>query len=255
MTAIKAIIIDDEKHSIGSLEILLKEYVPSVRLVGSALEPANGIAMIAELQPDLVFLDIAMPDMNGFELLDSLDERNFEVIFTTAYNEYTLHAIRVSAVDYLLKPVDVQELIRAVERVRARIDKYQNTLSKPVKDWEKLLATIPRETHTATIALPTFEGIEMIPVPDIIYVEADGNYAKLVMEHAESLLVSKTLKDMDELLGRYDFLRVHHSYLVRINRVRRYVRGDGGSVIMDNGDELSVSRSRKEDLLRALRGQ
>ncbi|MDX1409497.1 MAG: LytTR family DNA-binding domain-containing protein, partial [Saprospiraceae bacterium] len=165
-----------------------------------------------------------------------------------------LKAIRASAADYLLKPVDVQELIQAVERVRRRMRRYATATEQAERRWETLLAALPRETTSnTTIALPTFEGIEIIPVQRILYVEADSNYARLVLEGGDSLLVSRTLKDLEELLIDHQFLRIHHSYLVKVSRIRRYVRGDGGSVVIDNGDELSVSRRRKEDLLKILR--
>lgn len=248
----KAIIVDDEAHCIGTLQILLQDYIPIVEIIGTCRNGHEGIAMIAAHKPDLLFLDIAMPKMNGFEMLERIQDPTFEIIFTTAYDQYALQAFKVSAIDYLLKPIDKEELILAVEKVRKKIGQ-QRSDDDYKKRWSLFLENIQKDHQRfPNIAFPTAVGIEMIPARDIMYAEANGNYSQLHLTSGEKFLVSKTLKEVDDTLQPYGFLRVHHSYLVNALMIRRYVRGEGGYVVLQNGQHFNVSRRRKDVVIQAL---
>jgi len=250
----KAVLIDDEVHCIGALEILLQRHCPEIEIVGKANNGEEGILVINQHKPEVVFLDIEMPRINGFEMLSHLKDIDFKIIFTTAYDTFAIKAFRVSAVDYLLKPVDKNELMSAVEKAKAynsngdSIDKstYQNQI-------DSLLENIKVKTQQfPNLALPTLSGLEMVKINDILYLESDGNYTRLFKENKEDILVSKTLKVLEEQLRNHNFVRIHHSHMVNINRITRYVQGDGGYVILENGQHLNVSRRKKNALMEKL---
>lgn len=242
----RAIIIDDEKHCREGLAILLKKYCPQVELLDNFGEPKAALKFIEEQKPELVFLDIEMPEMNGFELLESCEERNFEVVFTTAYNEYAIKAIRHSALDYLLKPVNKNELMEAVERVKA--GKAAETSSRV----DKLLDLLSNKKGHGKIALPAMEGLIVINVSDILYCESESAYTRFFMIDKRCITVSKVLKDAEALLADKGFYRVHHSYVINMAYVQKYIRGDGGEVIMSNGVNIPVSRTKRQDFLNQL---
>jgi two-component system LytT family response regulator len=245
---IKTIAIDDEYHCLGTLEILISEYCPDVQLIDKCQSPKNAFDLINKHQPDLVFLDIEMPGMTGFELLEQFDTIPFSVIFTTGYDKYAIRAIRVSALDYLLKPVDPKDLKLAVEKIR----KQQ---FRPLEEQFRLLLdrVQQRETMVRQIAVPTRDGFEMILIDQLIRCEADDNYTRLFLKNNKVLLICKTLKETEEQLREFNFFaRVHHSFLVNLNEVTRYVRGDGGYLIMRDGSTVDVSKSRKESLLKKI---
>ena len=252
----KTIIIDDEKHCSGTLEILLKKYCPSVEQLAVCQNGEEGIQAIRKYNPDLIFLDIEMPRMNGFEMLSQIENPSFEIIFTTAYDNFAIKAFKVSAIDYLLKPIDKNELILGVEKAESRIQKPEAAKISLHKEQIDLFLENIKESKRPfpNIALPTLAGLEMIRIHEIMYIESDGNYCKLFMSNQQQLVVSKTLKEMEQLLELHNFIRIHHSYLVNAVYIRRYVKGDGGYIVLKNEQHLNVSRRKKEDLIRILKG-
>ncbi|MEO6357751.1 MAG: LytTR family DNA-binding domain-containing protein [Ferruginibacter sp.] len=243
---IKAIIIDDERHCLETLSILLKESCPQVQLLEQCRSAKQGLAAIEKYQPDLVFLDIEMPVMNGFELLEQFTEIPFAIIFTTSYDQYAIKAIHFSALEYLLKPVDPVELQHAVKKVEE-----QRHLPL-AEQFQQLLKQI-RGKHNGfnKIAVPTTEGFELVPTDTVLYLEANDNYTHLFLKDKTKIIACRTLKDMGEQIQDFNFfLRVHHSYIVNLNEVTKYVRGEGGYLVMSDGSSLNVSRSRKDALLK-----
>jgi two-component system LytT family response regulator len=245
---IKAIIIDDEIHCRKTLGMLLKEYCPGVEVTEQCSEAESGLAAIQKHKPDLVFLDIEMPNMNGFEMLEKLPEINFEIIFTTSYDQYAIKAFRFSALDYLLKPVGREELQTAVQKIARRM---QFPLPQQL---EILLQKLHQPVSSVQkIALPTMEGLQMIAVNSIISCESDSNYTIFFLKNKQKLIVSRPLKEIEEMLDEYSFLRVHNSYLINLNEIDKYVKGEGGYLVMTDGTSIDVSRSKKEMLLNKLR--
>lgn len=243
---IKAILIDDEMYCLDTLRMLLADYCPEVEVADAFLSAKKAQDAIAKIKPDLVFLDIEMPVMNGFEFLEHYTSIPFSVVFTTSYDQYAIKAIRFSALDYLLKPIDPKELVSAVRKIAA-----QKRL--PSDEQFRMLADQFQNKKKAftRVAVPTLEGFELIPVEEILFCEAENNYTLFFLKQNRKLVVSRTLKDIDEQLGDYlSFLRVHHSYIVNLNEVAKYVRGEGGYLVMSNGATVSVSRGRKDALLR-----
>lgn len=244
---IKAIIIDDEPYCCDALQILLERYCPQVTVAGICHSGEAAMKLIPDIKPQLVFLDIEMPRMNGFDLLERLPSINFELIFTTSYNQYAIKAIRFSALDYLLKPVDREELQTAVRRVE---QKLVHPLSQQL---EILLQKISQPASSVQrIALPTMEGLQLIPIQSIISCSSSSNYTVFHLKERQKLTVSRTLKEIEEMLEEHAFLRVHHSFLVNLNEISRYVRGEGGYLVMSDQSTVDVSRSKKDALLQKL---
>jgi len=243
---IKAIIIDDEVHCLKALSMLLEEYCPDIQLLEKCPAAKKGLEAIEKLRPDLVFLDIEMPVMNGFELLEQLDKIPFAIIFTTSYDQYAIKAFRFSALDYLLKPIDPDEFISAVKKVK---EQYHYSIAE---QFQILLKHIQgKTTGLNKIAVPTSEGFELIPVDEIIYLEANDNYTHLFRKNKSRIVARRTLKEMEEQLNDFTFiLRVHHSFVVNLNEVIKYVRGEGGYLVMSDTSIVNVSRSRKETLMK-----
>jgi two-component system LytT family response regulator len=242
---IKAILIDDEQHCRETLSIQLDRYCPEVQLLAACGSAAQGLQAIANHHPEVVFLDVEMPHMNGFEMLQQLDKITFEVIFTTGYDSYAIKAIRFSALDYLLKPVDKDELKKAVAKISAK------KAHSMTQQFDILLEKLGnKQTTLQKIALPTQDGFELLPVHNIISCESDSNYTNVYLKNGRKILVSRTLKEIEELLEGHCFLRVHHSHVVNLEEVARYIRGEGGYVIMSDNSTINVSRSRKEALLK-----
>jgi two-component system, LytTR family, response regulator len=236
------LIIDDENHCIKTLTNLLENNFPEVKILGSCNESGKAYELIKHHQPDFIFLDIEMPMLNGFDLLTKFDRLNFEVIFTTAYDTYAIKAIRYSALDYLLKPIDLEDLTFAIEKLKRKptsISKAQVHVAN----------VIHNKQMPETIALPASDGLIFIPVNDIVYCTADGSYTRIQLIDKSEMLLSKTLGDIEEILGESNFFRIHHSTLVNLKQVRKYIRGEGGEVIMSNGKNLMVARTRKIDFL------
>lgn len=242
---LKAILIDDEKHCRETLSIQLERYCPEIELLAQCPSAAEGLQAIAQYNPEVVFLDVEMPQMNGFEMLQQLSPPAFEVIFTTGYDAYAIKAIRCSALNYLLKPIDKEELKKAVAKVS---QKNEHTLAEQL---DVLLQKLGSKTGSLQkIALPTGEGFELVPLEQILHCESDSNYTNIMLSSGKKLLVSRTLKEIEELLEGHAFLRVHHSHLVNLNEITRYIRGEGGYVVMSNNKSIAVSRSRKDALLK-----
>ena len=252
----KALIIDDEQHCIDALSILIRKYCPGVSIAATCLSGECGLKAIQEYQPELVFLDIAMPKMSGFDLLSTLEEVDFEIIFTTAYDNYAIQAFKVSAADYLLKPIDRQELVQALEIVAERI-RMKNTVRSIHSKTEYLNVLLENlqqgNNHFSKIALPTNNGLEILNEQDILYLLGDSNYVHLHLKGGKKLLVSKTIKYVEERLHAHYFFRIHHSYLINIHEIIRYNKGDGGSVVMSDGKELCVSKNKKAELISILK--
>jgi two-component system LytT family response regulator len=244
---IKAIIIDDEPYACQALATLLERHCPEVALAGICQDARQAPALAAEIKPQLIFLDVEMPHMNGFELLEKLDTASCDIIFTTSYDQYAIRAIRFSALDYLLKPVDVEELKSAVRRSGGR-----STSSLP-QQLDILLTKLQQPVAASKhIALPTMEGLQIVPVHTIIYCSSNSNYTILSLQDKQKLIISRTLKEVEEMLEEHRFLRVHHSHLVNLDEVKKYIRGEGGSLLMSDGATIDVSRSKKEILLKNL---
>ncbi len=244
---IKTIIIDDEPNSCEALATLLERYCPDIELLGIYYNAADALIAVRQLQPGLVFLDVEMPKMNGFEMLEQLSSINFDLIFTTSYDKYALKAIRFSAIDYLLKPVDREEMQRAVQKI---IQRSQKPIAQQL---EILMQKINNPTKPiGKIAMPTMEGLQMIPVDSIISCESDSNYTILYLKDKQKVIVSRTLKDIEDLLEEHSFSRVHHSYMVNLNEIQKYIKGEGGYLLMSDGSTVDVSRSKKETLLKRL---
>jgi two-component system LytT family response regulator len=244
---IKAIIVDDEPNCCESLATLLERYCPEVKVADICYSGEAALAAIKDQPPQIVFLDIEMPIMNGFQMLEEISELNFELIFTTSYDQYAIKAVRFSALDYLLKPIDREELQQAVQKAKKR-------LQYPLPQQLEIL--FHKLNHPVTpiqkIAMPTMEGLQLISVNDIISCISNSNYTILHLKNNIKLTASRTLKEVEELLEEYAFLRVHHSHVVNLNEINKYIKGDGGYLFMSDGSTLDVSRSRKEILLQKL---
>ncbi|HMH23600.1 MAG TPA: LytTR family DNA-binding domain-containing protein [Puia sp.] len=239
---IKAIIVDDEPDCSETLGLLLERCCPQVQVVAICNSGAQALREITSQQPDLVFLDIEMPHMNGFQLLEKLPSIAFDIVFTTSYDQYAIKAIRFSAMDYLLKPVDREELKIAVEKVSRR-------KQPPLPQQLEILLQRLHQPTASKIAIPTMEGLQMIPVESIITCASNSNYTTLHLKGQQKITASRTLKEIEEMLDGLSFLRVHQSSLVNLNEVSKYVRGEGGYLVMSDGTSIDVSRSRKESLL------
>lgn len=243
---IKAILVDDEADGRTVLHTLIKMYCPQIDVIGEASSGEQGLALIDELNPDLVFLDIDMPGMNGFSMLKRLKEITFEVIFVTAHHHYALKAIKHSALDYLLKPVDKTELIEAVE-------KFSKTDGNKVNErMSFLLNNESKESVELTqIILNVREGYIFTDINDIIRCEADGNYTLVFLKNGEKQLACKTLKEFEHLLVQNNFWRIHKSHLINLKHLKKYVKGDGGgNVVMIDNSEIEVSRRNKDAFLK-----
>ena len=241
-----AIIIDDELKGRIALRQKLFDYCNDVRLIGEAENGEEGITLISILNPDIVFLDIEMPRMDGFDMLLRLPQKKFDLIFTTAYDQYAIKAIRYAAFDYLLKPIDIEELKAAVAK--------SNDSNRGAT--EKKLEVLDQNLHGAAllnkIAIPTLEGLIFYNIADIVHLEASRNYTIIYFINDVKLTACKTLKDFEELLPIDTFFRTHHSHLINLNYIKRYIKGDGGQIEMQNGNCIDVARRKKEDFLKAI---
>lgn len=244
---IKAIIVDDEKKSRMTLANLIETYCPAVSVVELCESVTVAEKAIKKFDPDLVFLDIEMPFENGFNLLERIKTPAFQVIFVTAYDHYAIKAIKYSALDYILKPVDSDELLAAVEKIEER----KTDVSIQASQFELLLANL-KKGGRARIAIPTFDGLRMVNVEEIIRCVADESYTEIILSTGEKLIVSRILKEYEDLLSDLNFFRVHNSCLINLAHVVRYVKGDGGNVIMSNGECVEVARRKKIELLNKL---
>jgi len=240
---LKSIIVDDEPKSRENLQIVLQDFVSNVTVEALCATVNEAVTAINNTKPDIVFLDIEMQQETGFDLLNKIGEIDFEVIFITAYSDYAIKAIKFSAIDYLLKPIDIEELKSAVQRV---IQKREGRTSGRLRILRDNL-TAPKEK--LKIGLPTAHGIIFTGVENILYCEASSNYTVLYTTDGKEYVASKTLKEYEDLLLEYNFFRIHHSYLVNLSAIKKYVKGDGGYVILANEVSLDVSKRKKTDFL------
>lgn len=240
--------IDDETHCIETLRYELERSCPEVEIVDTATSGQEGIQKITQHSPDLIFLDIEMPGMNGFEMLRQLGNIDGDVIFVTAYDQYAIQAFQFSAIDYLLKPVVSEKLTEAIEKVNNRLSRNQN------KQLKALLHNLQFGAKSPRIALPSGRGLDIVDVENISHCIAESNYTHFQMQDGRKYLMSKTLKDIDDLLSNFNFFRIHQSYLVNMQHIQRYVRDDGGYVIMVCGEKIPIAKRRKEEFMKLLRG-
>lgn len=249
MEKLKAILVDDELSSLQNLRQKLDEFCPNLQVVAMAQRPEEAMLLIRHHKPDVIFLDIEMPKMSGFRMLDELGDCDFEIIFTTAYNHYAIDAIRISAFDYLMKPIAIKDLQIAVDRLnrsrfaqtREKIDILKTSMSD-------------KKSQDDKIAIPTSEGLEFIPIKNILHIESSSNYSKIFFREAKAILVTKLLKDFEDMLVPYRFYRIHNSHLINLNYIQKYMKAQGGQVLMQDGTVIDVARRKKEEFLKMIAG-
>ena len=246
---IQAYIIDDEFNSIQLLKLELEAYCPEIKVIDSFNDPIMGLKAIEKNAPDLLFLDIEMPGLNGFELLASLDQIKFDVIFITAYDQFAIKAFEFNAVDYLLKPVLKPKLLAAVQKI---VLKQEHAF--PETELKALINNI--QVHSSSgfekIALPTSDGFEFVHKDDIMYLQGESNYSWAFIENGKKYLIAKTLKELSSMIPFSQFYRVHKSYFVNLNHAIKYIRGSGGYLVMKSAVQIPVSRSQKPGLMEKL---
>ncbi|MFZ2898442.1 MAG: LytTR family DNA-binding domain-containing protein [Saprospiraceae bacterium] len=242
----KCILIDDEPDSLELLDLMIKKYCPELDVLGQYSCPRSGIEAIWDQRPDLVFLDVDMPEINGFGVLEACKKLPFLVIFTTAYDKYAVQAFKCSATDFLLKPIDRMELIAAVEKA-----KRQKSMQQLEEQRELLFKYLDQSKPTREkIAFPTSEGIVFLKVADIEYFEASGNYCIVyTTDNPRGTLFVRSLREIEEMLLDNNFIRTHNSYLVNLDKVKRYIRGDGGDLEMSNDKKVPIARHKKKVVL------
>jgi len=243
---LKAIIIDDEWKGSIALKQKLIDYCPSVRVVAQANSGTEGLEAIRLHKPDLVFLDIEMPRMDGFEMLQQIENKNFNIVFTTAYDQYAIKAIKYAAFDYLLKPVDIEELRHCVDKITQQT---QSNTGQKLKVLEENLHT---EMSINKIAIPTGDGLLFFDISNIVHLEAQSNYTAIHFINHPKLIASRTLKEFDDLLPQHLFFRTHHSHIINLRYIKRYIKGDGGTIEMQNGEHVDLARRKKEEFLRLI---
>ncbi|SDB44105.1 two component transcriptional regulator, LytTR family [Flavobacteriaceae bacterium MAR_2010_188] len=244
---INAILIDDELNALKNLKWEIEHFCPNIKIIDSFVDPVEAISAINYLKPDCVFLDIEMPEMDGFQLLNKLSYRNFDLIITTAYDNYAIKAFRAHAIDYLLKPIDSDDLKSAVSKITA--NKQKNVLGFELK---KVLQSISPPTAHRKIGLPMAGRIVYKNPETIVYCKSDGNYSEVYFADGNVEVVTLKLKEVEELIEHSDFFRVHNSYLINIRHISEYVRTDGPYLIMSNKKDIPISRTKKNDLLQRL---
>lgn len=249
---LKALLVDDEINNLESLQFLLQNDCEGVIVAGKASNAGEARDWLAQNSADVVFLDINMPGENGFQFLSSLATQNFKVVFVTAYNEYALQAIKASALDYILKPVNIEELQGTVEKLK-RSFKSPVTAEQNQQLLEHLLHTVSKKIPPKKIALPQLGGISFIEVDDMVSLQADSNYTIIHMNTMQKLVISKTLKDFEELLDETQFARIHKSYIVNLRYIKEYSTTDGGVVKMTDGNQWSISRRQLDIFLEKMK--
>ena len=244
---VRSIIIDDELKSRESLKILLSDFCEDVEVMTTCQNVTEGLEAIAQYKPDVVFLDIQMQRETGFDLLEKIKPIDFEVVFTTAHSEYAIKAFKFSAIDYLLKPIDIEELKKALYKVEKKMN---GSISDRL---EQLIHNLkPSTNQNFKLALPTTDGLIFVKIDDIVYCEASSNYTQIFTTDGKKHVISRTLKEYEDLLSDHNFFRIHNSHLINMSSIKKYVRGDGGYVIMNNDVSLDVSKRKKEAFLSRL---
>ena len=249
---IRVIIIDDEPLAVEALEIILKKKCrDDVEIIATSSSPQQGKSLIEEHQPDLVFLDVEMPGMSGIDLVRSFVNPIFRVVFITAFDAYAIEAFRLSAMDYLLKPVEVDDIVRVVDKIKNEIRKNENMLSIRIQNLEKLLiqnAVSPE----SRIGIAMVDKIVFVNISDIMYCEAKGVYTNICLQDGKKILASKPLGDFESQLFSHKFFRIHHSTLINLNCIKEFQRFNGGYVVMQNNEKLEVSHRKRKDFLDAI---
>jgi two-component system LytT family response regulator len=244
---IKAIIVDDEISAIKSLKWEIERFCEGIEISDSFTDPNEAISAINYLKPDCVFLDIEMPEMDGFQLLKSLKYRDFDLIITTAYDNYAIKAFKESAIDYLLKPIDTDDLLKSVKKIKK--NKEKNNLGSELK---KALENLLPKTNINKVSLPLSGKTVFVNADDIIYCKSDGNYSEIFLKEGQKEMLSKKLKEVEQLINNTNFFRVHNSYLVNINYIKEFIKSDGQYLVLEQGASIPVSRSKKSALLELL---
>jgi two-component system, LytTR family, response regulator len=240
---LRTIFIDDEPQSVALLRHLTAEYCPGVEVIGAYTDSMEALLAIRADKPDLVFLDIEMPKLNGFELLNQCQPIDFKVVFTTAYNQYAVRAFKYSALDYLLKPIAPEDLVAAVKKA------VQEPAMPDLKQYDVLQQFNPlRQNSPQKMVIPTLEGLIFIEITDIVHCDADGSYCKVWLVNGDSFVISKPLREVEEMLHFDYFYRSHHSHLINLRRIKKYIRADG-DVYMTNGNLIPVARSKRQEFL------
>jgi two-component system LytT family response regulator len=239
---LKTIIIDDEVNAVDFINTIIGEYCPELEVVGKAHNVTEGVSKIMESKPDLVFLDVEMPNGTGFDLLAHFPEKEFDVVFITAFNHYAIKAIKFSAVDYILKPININEFIEAVSRV---LQKRSSTSVRGNDNFKILMENLKTSTPSR-LAIPTADGMEYLNPKEILRIEADRSYSWFFLTGNRKILVSKNLKEFQDLLGDRYFFRSHNSHLINLKYVRRFIRREGGYIEMQDGAHIPISRNRKD---------
>ncbi|MEZ5040761.1 MAG: LytTR family DNA-binding domain-containing protein [Saprospiraceae bacterium] len=245
MQKIKSLIVDDEQDSRESLFHFLTKYCPEIEVIGSSTNIQEARQAIGIHQPKLLFLDIEMPYGNAFDLLEQLPEVDFEIVFITAFSQYAVQAFNLSAAHYLLKPIDIDELVTAVEKVKNRLQKIHTLNSANIL--KENLSYL--QSQHQKVVLPLLDGFEVVRMAEILYCEADENFTHFYFTNGKKSLICRKLKFFDQLLSLHGFCRIHRSYLINMEYVQRYVKGKGGTVVLENGQQLQVANARKNEFL------
>ncbi|MFW0717988.1 LytR/AlgR family response regulator transcription factor [Pedobacter sp. N23S346] len=252
MTTLKAIIVDDEEFARSSLFFLLQQNCPQVEITGIAKSVAEAKEILAHHSINLIFLDIAMPGGNGFELIPDAQKHQAAVIFTTAYDQYALKAIKANALDYLLKPIDIEELKIAVDKVSQHIRLFQNQHENDERI-ANLASSLGSKSEIRKLTLPYGQGFKMVDVDDIIYIEADSNYSVVHFANQDKITVSKVLREFEELLPTDQFVRIHKSSIINLNHLKEYNSKNGLQVFLKNGESINISRRRASDFFEKIK--
>jgi len=246
---LKAILIDDEKDALEVLLDEIEKHCPEIEVVDTCLSGEEGVKSIRKHTPDVVFLDIDMPGLNGFEVLEKVKNIDFEVVFTTAFEKYAIRAFRLSAIDYLLKPINKTELREAT----LRLMKHRENIRLFEERYKEFKDNLNQNNPHKKIILSTQKSHDLIALQDILYCEADGNYTTVYLVNVDKKLYSRKIKYIEEILESYNFFRVHTSFLVNLNHIKSYIKGDGGEVQLTNNKKIPVARKRKDELLKQLK--
>lgn len=238
---ITAVIIDDEAHGRLALREKLKLFCPEVEIIAEAENGRLGLSIIREHRPELIFLDVEMPELSGFEMLNQLKERTGHIVFTTAYNQYAIKAIKHAAFDYLLKPIDIEEL--------------KNTVKKAIEtELPEERKTILNQSTFTRIAISTTEGLHFITIHNIIHLEANSNYTTFYMKDGTRFVSSKSLIEYEDILGSHNFFRCHHAHIINLDCVNKFLKTDGGQIVLSNGTLVDLSRRKKKEFLERVAG-